>query len=154
MYLVYSEIGHVAVLLNPVLLLPLYSVSFFLLFWVFFPVHFLLVLFIINLESPFFFFILFWNLPNRSLMFSWKFTKFSCLQFSCSVLFCFLPSPFKFLVECSETEQMSLKMLVNTLQAFIEGSTLGEFRARLQALLVFHCHVLLMPQVAEKGKHW
>lgn len=80
------------------------------------------------------------------------FAKFSRLQFSCSVLFCFLPSPFKFLVECSETEQMSLKILVNTLQAFIEGSTLGEFHARLQALLVFHCHVLLMPQVAEKGK--
>ncbi|NWZ60294.1 MDN1 protein, partial [Haliaeetus albicilla] len=49
-----------------------------------------------------------------------------------------------------ETEQMDLKTLVSMLQAFIEGSTLGEFHARLQALLVFHCHVLLMPQVAEK----
>ncbi|XP_025949160.1 midasin [Dromaius novaehollandiae] len=49
-----------------------------------------------------------------------------------------------------ETEQMSLKVVVSTLQAFIEGSTLGEFHARLQALLVFHCHVLLMPQVAGK----
>ncbi|KAM4681125.1 midasin isoform 3-T3 [Amazona ochrocephala] len=49
-----------------------------------------------------------------------------------------------------ETEQMDMKTLVSTLQAFIEGSTLGEFHARLQALLVFHCHVLLMPQVAEK----
>ncbi|XP_010150908.1 PREDICTED: midasin, partial [Eurypyga helias] len=49
-----------------------------------------------------------------------------------------------------ETEQMDLKTLVSTLQAFIEGSTLGEFHARLEALLVFHCHVLLMPQVAEK----
>ncbi|KAM9562699.1 midasin isoform 4-T5 [Guaruba guarouba] len=49
-----------------------------------------------------------------------------------------------------ESEQMDLKTLVSTLQAFIEGSTLGEFHARLQALLVFHCHVLLMPQVAEK----
>uniref|UniRef100_A0A8C6J801 Midasin n=1 Tax=Melopsittacus undulatus TaxID=13146 RepID=A0A8C6J801_MELUD len=49
-----------------------------------------------------------------------------------------------------QTEQMDLKTLVSTLQAFIEGSTLGEFHARLQALLVFHCHVLLMPQVAEK----
>lgn len=47
---------------------------------------------------------------------------------------------------------MDLKTLVSTLQAFIEGSTLGEFHARLEALLVFHCHVLLMPQVAEKGK--
>lgn len=47
---------------------------------------------------------------------------------------------------------MDLKTLVSTLQAFIEGSTLGEFHARLQVLLVFHCHVLLMPQVAEKGK--
>uniref|UniRef100_A0A663DUU3 Midasin n=1 Tax=Aquila chrysaetos chrysaetos TaxID=223781 RepID=A0A663DUU3_AQUCH len=51
-----------------------------------------------------------------------------------------------------QTEQMDLKTLVSMLQAFIEGSTLGEFHARLQALLVFHCHVLLMPQVAEKGK--
>uniref|UniRef100_A0A663DVI4 Midasin n=1 Tax=Aquila chrysaetos chrysaetos TaxID=223781 RepID=A0A663DVI4_AQUCH len=51
-----------------------------------------------------------------------------------------------------ETYQMDLKTLVSMLQAFIEGSTLGEFHARLQALLVFHCHVLLMPQVAEKGK--
>uniref|UniRef100_A0A8B9G7C9 Midasin n=1 Tax=Amazona collaria TaxID=241587 RepID=A0A8B9G7C9_9PSIT len=49
-----------------------------------------------------------------------------------------------------QAEQMDLKTLVSTLQAFIEGSTLGEFHARLQALLVFHCHVLLMPQVAEK----
>ncbi|XP_030345365.1 midasin isoform X4 [Strigops habroptila] len=49
-----------------------------------------------------------------------------------------------------ETEHMDLKTLLSTLQAFIEGSTLGEFHARLQALLVFHCHVLLMPQVAEK----
>uniref|UniRef100_A0A8C0ZFS4 Midasin n=1 Tax=Cyanistes caeruleus TaxID=156563 RepID=A0A8C0ZFS4_CYACU len=49
-----------------------------------------------------------------------------------------------------QTEQMDLKTLVSTLQAFIEGSTLGEFHARLQVLLVFHCHVLLMPQVAEK----
>uniref|UniRef100_A0A8C2SW72 Midasin n=1 Tax=Coturnix japonica TaxID=93934 RepID=A0A8C2SW72_COTJA len=48
--------------------------------------------------------------------------------------------------------ELNLKTLVNTLQAFIEGSTLGEFHARLKALLVFHCHVLLMPQVAEKGK--
>uniref|UniRef100_A0A663LN04 Midasin n=1 Tax=Athene cunicularia TaxID=194338 RepID=A0A663LN04_ATHCN len=49
-----------------------------------------------------------------------------------------------------EKYQMDLKTLVSTLQAFIEGSTLGEFHVRLQALLVFHCHVLLMPQVAEK----
>ncbi|XP_074752140.1 midasin isoform X1 [Athene noctua] len=53
-------------------------------------------------------------------------------------------------VNREETEQMDLKTLVSTLQAFIEGSTLGEFHVRLQALLVFHCHVLLMPQVAEK----
>ncbi|NXX88474.1 MDN1 protein, partial [Centropus bengalensis] len=49
-----------------------------------------------------------------------------------------------------EPEQMDLKTLVTTLQAFIEGSSLGEFHARLQALLVFHCHLLLMPRVAEK----
>ncbi|NXN90988.1 MDN1 protein, partial [Rhinopomastus cyanomelas] len=53
--------------------------------------------------------------------------------------------------QCSETEQTDPKTLLSTLQAFIEGSTLGEFHTRLQALLVFHCHVLLMPQVTEKN---
>lgn len=43
-------------------------------------------------------------------------------------------------------------LLVSTLQAFIEGSSIGEFHVRLQMLLVFHCHVLLMPQVEGKGK--
>ncbi|XP_067386141.1 midasin isoform X2 [Emydura macquarii macquarii] len=47
-------------------------------------------------------------------------------------------------------EQLNLTVLVHTLQAFIEGSTLGEFHTRLEALLVFHCHVLLMPQVEGK----
>lgn len=47
---------------------------------------------------------------------------------------------------------MTLMLLVSTLQAFIEGSSLGEFHIRLQMLLVFHCHVLLMPQVEGKGK--
>lgn len=43
-------------------------------------------------------------------------------------------------------------LLVSTLQAFIEGSSLGEFHVRLQMLLVFHCHVLLMPQIEGKGE--
>ena len=47
---------------------------------------------------------------------------------------------------------MTLMLLVSTLQAFIEGSSLGEFHIRLQMLLVFHCHVLLMPQVEGQGK--
>lgn len=47
---------------------------------------------------------------------------------------------------------MTLMLLVSTLQAFIEGSSLGEFHVRLQMLLVFHCHVLLMPQIEGKGK--
>lgn len=47
---------------------------------------------------------------------------------------------------------MTLMLLVSTLQAFIEGSSLGEFHARLQMLLVFHCHVLLMPQIEGKGE--
>ncbi|XP_060119521.1 midasin-like [Heteronotia binoei] len=46
-----------------------------------------------------------------------------------------------------KTEEMNLTAVVSTLQAFIEGSTLGEFHTRLQMLLEFHCHVLLMPQV-------
>ncbi|XP_007484380.2 midasin isoform X1 [Monodelphis domestica] len=50
--------------------------------------------------------------------------------------------------ECDR--QMALTMLVSTLQAFIEGASLGEFHVRLQMLLVFHCHVLLMPQVEGK----
>ncbi|XP_051017145.1 midasin [Acomys russatus] len=49
-----------------------------------------------------------------------------------------------------DDKQMTLMLLVSTLQAFIEGSSLGEFRVRLQMLLVFHCHVLLMPQVEGK----
>ncbi|KAL1775570.1 midasin isoform X1 [Sigmodon hispidus] len=47
-------------------------------------------------------------------------------------------------------KQMTLVLLVSTLQAFIEGSSLGEFHVRLQMLLVFHCHVLLMPQIEGK----
>ncbi|KAM5256760.1 midasin [Ctenodactylus gundi] len=49
-----------------------------------------------------------------------------------------------------DDKQMTLVLLVSTLQAFIEGSSLGEFHVRLQMLLVFHCHVLLMPQVEGK----
>ncbi|XP_070306217.1 midasin isoform X2 [Odocoileus virginianus] len=49
-----------------------------------------------------------------------------------------------------DDKQMTLMLLVSTLQAFIEGSSLGEFHIRLQMLLVFHCHVLLMPQVEGK----
>uniref|UniRef100_A0A8C0IUI7 Midasin n=1 Tax=Chelonoidis abingdonii TaxID=106734 RepID=A0A8C0IUI7_CHEAB len=52
--------------------------------------------------------------------------------------------------EGKTNEQLSLTMLVHTLQAFIEGSTLGEFHTRLHTLLVFHCHVLLIPQVEGK----
>ncbi|XP_036895348.1 midasin isoform X2 [Sturnira hondurensis] len=52
--------------------------------------------------------------------------------------------------EREEDKQMTLMLLVSTLQAFIEGSSLGEFQVRLQMLLVFHCHVLLMPQVEGK----
>ncbi|XP_054990862.1 midasin [Sorex araneus] len=52
--------------------------------------------------------------------------------------------------EREDDRQMTLILLVNTLQAFIEGSSLGEFHVRLQMLLVFHCHVLLMPQVEGK----
>ncbi|KAM8954164.1 midasin [Pelodytes ibericus] len=47
-------------------------------------------------------------------------------------------------------DEGTLQSLTKTLQEFIEGSTLGEFSTRLQLLLVFHCHVLLMPQSAGK----
>ncbi|XP_029451275.1 midasin isoform X2 [Rhinatrema bivittatum] len=49
------------------------------------------------------------------------------------------------------TETQTLPSLVATLQAFIEGSTLGEFHTRLRVLLVFHCHILLVPQVERKA---
>lgn len=52
--------------------------------------------------------------------------------------------------EQEDDKQMTLLLLVSTLQAFIEGSSLGEFHVRLQMLIVFHCHVLLMPQVEGK----
>ncbi|CAH6790218.1 midasin [Phodopus roborovskii] len=52
--------------------------------------------------------------------------------------------------EQEDDKQMTLMLLVSTLQAFIEGSSLGEFHVRLQMLLVFHCHVLLMPQIEGK----
>ncbi|OBS65843.1 hypothetical protein A6R68_05617, partial [Neotoma lepida] len=47
--------------------------------------------------------------------------------------------------EQEDDKQMTLMLLVSTLQAFIEGSSLGEFHVRLQMLLVFHyslCSVL------------
>ncbi|KAJ1151695.1 hypothetical protein NDU88_004475 [Pleurodeles waltl] len=47
-------------------------------------------------------------------------------------------------------EKLTLPSVVSTLKAFIEGATLGEFNTRLQMLLVFHCHVLLMPQIEGK----
>ncbi|XP_066547692.1 midasin isoform X2 [Amia ocellicauda] len=40
----------------------------------------------------------------------------------------------------------SLSSMSSTLQAFIEGASLGEFHTRLAMLLAFHCHVLLAPQ--------
>nr|DBA26506.1 TPA: hypothetical protein GDO54_010752 [Pyxicephalus adspersus] len=45
-----------------------------------------------------------------------------------------------------DSEASTLQSITNTLQAFIESSTLGEFHSRLQMLLVFHCHVLLVMQ--------
>ncbi|KAE8602908.1 hypothetical protein XENTR_v10014171 [Xenopus tropicalis] len=56
----------------------------------------------------------------------------------------------KHLQEEHEQEELLLQSLTKTLQAFIEGSTLGEFQSRLTLLLVFHCHVLLIPQSPKK----
>ncbi|XP_062266826.1 midasin [Platichthys flesus] len=44
-----------------------------------------------------------------------------------------------------EVERLSLSSVSSTLQAFMEGSTLGEFHTRLTMLLSFHCHLLLVP---------
>ncbi|XP_065113160.1 midasin [Paramisgurnus dabryanus] len=46
-------------------------------------------------------------------------------------------------------EDISLSSVSSTLQAFLEGSTLGEFNTRLSMLLGFHCHVLLAPKQKE-----
>ncbi|KAM6992726.1 LOW QUALITY PROTEIN: midasin [Tautogolabrus adspersus] len=43
-----------------------------------------------------------------------------------------------------EAERLSLSSVTSTLQAFMEGSTLGEFHTRLSTLLSFHCHLLLI----------
>uniref|UniRef100_A0AAZ3S0A1 Midasin n=1 Tax=Oncorhynchus tshawytscha TaxID=74940 RepID=A0AAZ3S0A1_ONCTS len=40
---------------------------------------------------------------------------------------------------------LSLSTVSSTLQAFMEGSTLGEYHTRLAMLLSFHCHLLLAP---------
>ncbi|KAL2081973.1 hypothetical protein ACEWY4_021791 [Coilia grayii] len=41
--------------------------------------------------------------------------------------------------------ELSLSSVASTLQAFLEGSSLGEFHTRLAMLLNFHCHLLLAP---------
>ncbi|XP_034006274.1 midasin isoform X1 [Trematomus bernacchii] len=43
-----------------------------------------------------------------------------------------------------EVERLSLSSVCSTLQAFMEGSTLGQFHTRLDTLLSFHCHLLLL----------
>lgn len=52
-----------------------------------------------------------------------------------------------------EVEHLSLSSVSSTLQAFMEGSTLGEFQARLDMLLSFHCHLLLVPSQPGQGQH-
>ncbi|XP_018427598.1 PREDICTED: midasin [Nanorana parkeri] len=49
------------------------------------------------------------------------------------------------------SEESTLQSITKTLQAFIESSTLGEFHSRLQMLLVFHCHVLLVIEAEKNG---
>lgn len=50
-----------------------------------------------------------------------------------------------------EVERLSLSSVTSTLQAFMEGSSLGEFNTRLSMLLSFHCHLLLNPNQPEQG---
>ncbi|XP_040203696.1 LOW QUALITY PROTEIN: midasin [Rana temporaria] len=49
-----------------------------------------------------------------------------------------------------DREESTLQSITKTLQAFIESSSLGEFHSRLQMLLVFHCHVLLVLEEEKK----
>uniref|UniRef100_A0A674DWW2 Midasin n=1 Tax=Salmo trutta TaxID=8032 RepID=A0A674DWW2_SALTR len=48
-------------------------------------------------------------------------------------------------MEGDGVESLSLSTVSSTLQAFMEGSTLGEYHTRLVMLLSFHCHLLLAP---------
>ena len=52
-----------------------------------------------------------------------------------------------------EVERLSLSSVCSTLQAFMEGSTLGQYHTRLDTLLSFHCHLLLLdPQQQGQGQ--
>ena len=42
--------------------------------------------------------------------------------------------------------------MIKALQQFIEGSTLGEFDARLELLQAFHCQLTHMDQSEEQGR--
>uniref|UniRef100_A0A3Q3ARQ7 Midasin n=1 Tax=Kryptolebias marmoratus TaxID=37003 RepID=A0A3Q3ARQ7_KRYMA len=44
-----------------------------------------------------------------------------------------------------QEERETANIVSSTLQAFMEGSTVGEFHTRLRMLLSFHCHLLLVP---------
>lgn len=50
-----------------------------------------------------------------------------------------------------QAERLSLPSVSSTLQAFMEGSTLGQFHTRLAMLLSFHCHLLLVPSQPGRG---
>ncbi|XP_016427493.1 midasin-like [Sinocyclocheilus rhinocerous] len=58
----------------------------------------------------------------------------------------YLKGPPRNLRKDDGVENLSLSSVSSTLQAFIEGSTLGEFSVRLSMLFGFHCHVLLAPK--------
>lgn len=62
----------------------------------------------------------------------------------------------RYLVEQSQdadeqVERLSLPSVSSTLQAFMEGTTLGQFHTRLAMLLGFHCHLLLVPSQPGQG---
>ncbi|KAM9704373.1 midasin [Menidia menidia] len=50
-----------------------------------------------------------------------------------------------------DVQRLSLSSVSSTLQAFVEGCTLGEFQTRLNMLLSFHCHILLVPTQPGQG---
>ncbi|KAM4771043.1 midasin [Rhinophrynus dorsalis] len=56
----------------------------------------------------------------------------------------------KYMQEEEGNGELTLQSLTKTLQTFIESSSLGEFHSRIHVLLVFHCHVLLIPQMPRK----
>ena len=54
-------------------------------------------------------------------------------------------------MDVDEQKKQTPAEVIKALQQFIEGSTLGEFDARLELLHAFHCQLTHMDQSEEQG---